>query len=231
MKTVTFQVVEGIDKGRVFRDLPVPVSIGREEGNVMRLNDERVSRFHAKVQFDGEDVIITDLDSTNGTRINGEPVQIRRLLAGDRLSIGRSVLVFGTTEDIKARIARMRSAPSSAILAQGLTLPETGIIADPAAVLLDANETGGSDKFWAAVQNPPELPKKLNASQAARLTEILDFLHRGLASAADGLKASPDGDHVHFSTADWLKIQAVQTLLAHYARAIAEPGTDTKEES
>jgi len=226
MKTVTFQVVEGIDKGRVFRDLPVPVSIGREEGNVMRLNDERVSRFHAKVQFDGEDVIITDLESTNGTRINGEPVQIRRLLAGDRLSIGRSVLVFGTTEDIKARIAQMRSMPSSAILAQGLTLPETGFVSDPAAVLLDANETAGSDKFWAAVQNPPELPKKLNASQAARLTEILDFLHRGLASAADGLKANADGDQVTFSMVDWLKIQAVQTLLAHYARAIAEPGAE-----
>lgn len=229
MKTVTFQVVEGIDKGRVFRDLPVPVSIGREEGNVMRLNDERVSRFHAKVQYDGEDVILTDLESTNGTRINGEPVQIRRLLAGDRLSIGRSVLVFGTTEDIKLRIAQMRSAPSSAIMAQGLTIPETGFIEDPAAVLLDANETAGSDKFWANVQNPPELPKRLNASQSARLTEILDFLHRGLASAADGLKTNPDGDQVHFTVADWLKIQAVQTLLAHYARAISEPGAEDPE--
>ena len=48
MRTVTFLVLEGVDKGRVFRDLPVPVTIGREEGNVLRLNDERVSRYHAK---------------------------------------------------------------------------------------------------------------------------------------------------------------------------------------
>src|SRR5436305_7063765 len=108
MKTVTFQVLEGVDKGRTFRDLPVPCSIGREEGNVLRLNDERVSRFHAKVQFDGEDVILTDLESTNGTRINGDPVQLRRLLPGDRVCLGRSVLVFGTTEEIKARVAMLR---------------------------------------------------------------------------------------------------------------------------
>ena len=79
MKTVTLQVVEGVDKGRVYRDLEVPVTIGREEGNVLRLNDERVSRFHAKIQFDNDDVILTDLDSTNGTRINGNTIQIRRL--------------------------------------------------------------------------------------------------------------------------------------------------------
>ena len=38
---ITFQVVEGVDKGRIFRELPIPVTIGREEGNVLRLNDER----------------------------------------------------------------------------------------------------------------------------------------------------------------------------------------------
>src|SRR5438132_1414374 len=68
--TVTFQVVDGVDKGRVFRGLPVPLTIGREEGNILRLNDERVSRFHAKVQQDGNDLILTDLESTHVTRVN-----------------------------------------------------------------------------------------------------------------------------------------------------------------
>ena len=116
MKSVTFQVVEGFDKGREYRDLPVPVSIGREEGNVLRLNDERVSRFHAKVQFDGDDVILTDLESTNGTRINGDPVQIRRLQAGDRVSVGRSVLIFGTQEEIRTAsrtCSKLRKRPPS----------------------------------------------------------------------------------------------------------------------
>jgi predicted component of type VI protein secretion system len=228
MKTATFQVIEGIDKGRVFRDLPLPVSIGREEGNVLRLNDERVSRFHAKVQFDGEDIILTDLDSTNGTRINGDAVQIRRLQAGDRVCLGRSVLVFGTPEEIKARVAELR-APKTTTVPHAVTIPEAAAVTDAAAVLLDPNDPAPTDKFWASVQHPPALPKRLHASQAARLTEILDFLHRGIASAADGVRTSPTGDQVSMPLADWLKVQAVQTLLAHYSRAVAEPGVDPDE--
>src|SRR5438477_11548245 len=96
MAKVTFQILEGIDKGRIFHDLATPVTIGREEGNLLRLNDERVSRFHAKVQCDGGEIILTDLESTNGTRVNGNVVQIRRLRFGDRVGIGRSLLLYGT---------------------------------------------------------------------------------------------------------------------------------------
>src|SRR2546425_2300320 len=112
MKNITLQVLDGIDKGRVSRELPIPVTIGREEGNGLRLNDERVSRFHAKVQTEDGDVILTDLDSTNGTRVNGTAIQIRRLRTGDQVSIGRSMLLFGTMEEIAARKA---SVPASNI--------------------------------------------------------------------------------------------------------------------
>lgn len=228
MKTITFQVIEGVDKGRVYRDLAVPVSIGREEGNSMRLNDERISRFHAKVQCDGEDVIITDLESTNGTRINGDPVQIRRLLPGDRVGVGRSVLVFGNSEEIQARVARLRNATRTSMVADSITVPESAAGTDPAAVLLDPHDAPAADKFWANVQHPPIVPQKLGAAQAARLTEILDFMHRGLSSAAEGIRMGTAGDQVTLTLADWLKIQAVQTLLAHYSRAVGEP-TDGPE--
>src|SRR3954452_25311742 len=106
MPAVTFQVLEGIDKGRVFREMVTPVTIGREEGNALRLNDERVSRFHAKVQFDNGEVILTDLESTNGTRVNGSVVQIRRLQAGDRIHVGRSLILFGSDQEIATRLAQ-----------------------------------------------------------------------------------------------------------------------------
>ena len=105
MPSVTFQVLEGIDKGRTFRELPTPVTIGREEGNLLRLNDERISRFHAKIQSDSGEIILTDLESTNGTRVNGNVVQIRRLRPGDRVGVGRSLLLYGTPEEIAARHA------------------------------------------------------------------------------------------------------------------------------
>src|SRR5436189_5902766 len=120
MPPITFQVLEGIDKGRVFRELVTPVTIGREEGNVLRLNDERVSRFHAKVQFDSGEYILTDLESTNGTRINGNVVQIRRLRPGDRVGVGRSVLLFGSEQEIRARMETL-SGTSAAAAAGGAT--------------------------------------------------------------------------------------------------------------
>src|SRR5437667_893964 len=126
MAKVTFQVLEGIDKGRVFRELPTPVTIGREEGNGLRLNDERVSRFHAKVQQDSGDIILTDLESTNGTRVNGTVVQIRRLRFGDRVCVGRSLLLFGSNEEIAARMADLeqrRNTSVSGDAASGM-LPE-----------------------------------------------------------------------------------------------------------
>src|SRR3954471_22008034 len=113
MPLVTFQVLEGIDKGRVYRDLPTPVTIGREEGNLLRLNDERVSRFHAKVQFDNGEIILTDLESTNGTRVNGNVVQIRRLKAGDRIGVGRSLILFGSEKEIRERMETLSGASAS----------------------------------------------------------------------------------------------------------------------
>src|SRR5437867_2183001 len=120
MMMVTFQVLDGVDRGRVFRNLMPPVTIGREEGNILRLNDERVSRFHAKVQQDSSDIILTDLESTNGTRVNGSVVQIRRLRFGDQVCVGRSLLLFGSNEEIAARMASMPGGPGNQ------TLPSQG---------------------------------------------------------------------------------------------------------
>jgi hypothetical protein len=224
MRTVTFQVLEGVDKGRVFRDVPIPVTIGREEGNLLRLNDERVSRYHAKVQLDEGDVILTDLDSTNGTRINGHPVQIRRLQPGDRVGIGRSTLIFGSHAEIAARIAAERASHRPTIMPQGShTIP--GDAPGPADLDFDLNvDADGPDRFWSAGdRHLPDLPQKLTPSQAARLSEILDFLHRGLASATENLRPDDGGGHVALPFPDWQKVQAVQMLLARYLRAVAEP--------
>jgi Inner membrane component of T3SS, cytoplasmic domain len=237
MSKVTFQVLEGIDKGRVFRDLSTPVTIGREEGSDLRLNDERVSRFHAKVQQDGDDVILTDLESTNGTRVNGNNVQIRRLRLGDLVSVGRSVLMFGSMEQIQAR---MQSRGG------GLTKPsETGAVSaladdGPATVQaqtmneavdndmeFDLNVQGATnstgDAFFIGTRALPPLPQKMTPSQAARLAEILDWLHHGLTLATENIQAKDDGSQVSLSYADWQRVLAVQMLLARYLRAVAEP--------
>lgn len=237
MTKVTFQVLEGIDKGRTFREMAPPVTIGREEGNSLRLNDERVSRYHAKVQIDDGDVILTDLESTNGTRVNGSVVQIRRLRYGDRVGIGRSLLLFGSNEEIAARMATLNSPlqhtandeASSDPPPQGpATIPaKTFSGATSNELEFDVDVKGQvtltSDALFIGGRPLPPLPQKLTPSQAARVAEILDFLHRGLTCGTENIEAKDDGTQVSLSYADWQRVLAVQMLLARYLRAIAEP--------
>ena len=67
MAHITLRVLDGADRGRVYDQMTVPITIGREEGNNIQLNDERVSRFHLKIQEDQGKLVLTDLESTNGT--------------------------------------------------------------------------------------------------------------------------------------------------------------------
>lgn len=225
MRTVTFLVLEGVDKGRVYRDLPIPVTIGREEGNGLRLNDERVSRFHAKVQVEDNDIILTDLDSTNGTRVNGTAIQIRRLRPGDQVSIGRSMLLFGTMEEIAARKA---AVPANNAGGQVQTIRADELAAASGRVsIADSQRTvapAPPNVGWTAFDDEvPLLPNKLTPSQAARLAEILDYLHKGLTTAVENIDANEDGTEIRIGFAEWQTIQAVQMLLARYARNISEP--------
>jgi hypothetical protein len=236
MFKVTFQVLEGIDKGRIYRELAMPVTIGREEGNSLRLNDERISRYHAKVQKDGDDVILTDLESTNGTRVNGTVVQIRRLRFGDRVCLGRSLLLFGSNEEIATRMQTLSQlrpgetggSPGPALTdgpatvqARTMIGPEDHDFDFDLNVRIEATAT--SEAFFIGTRALPPLPQKLTPSQAARLAEILDFLHRGLTCATENIHAKEDGSQVTLSYADWQRVLAVQMLLARYLRAVAEP--------
>lgn len=222
--SVTFLVLEGVDKGRVYRNMTLPVTLGREEGNALRLNDERVSRYHAKVQTEDGDIILTDLDSTNGTRVNGSAVQIRRLRAGDQISIGRTMLLFGTMEEIEARRLTKTGAPAG----------EGGVQTVQAAELAAAVRSGdmisgtqdvetGDDEWRYREEEIPPLPHKLTPSQSARLSEIFDYMHRGITSAVENIEANEDGTEVRIGFNEWQTIQAVQLLLARYGRSISEP--------
>ena len=101
MPSISIQVLEGLERGRFYHDLLPPVTIGREEENTIRLNDERVSRFHAKLQEDVGRIILTDLDSTNGTRVNGRTVQI------DTTALGVATLLLdGVSYDATILLSR-----------------------------------------------------------------------------------------------------------------------------
>jgi len=83
----------------VFRGKNIPVTsrinIGRGAGNTVELDDALASRYHAAVQKIKEEYFIEDLNSTNGTFVNGKrvpPGKYMRLSPGDFILIGRTKL-------------------------------------------------------------------------------------------------------------------------------------------
>ncbi len=71
-----------------------PVTIGRLDSCDVVLNDPTVSRHHAEVRREGDGFDLIDLDSRNGTRVNGYGITRQRLADGDDLLIGAVPLRF-----------------------------------------------------------------------------------------------------------------------------------------
>jgi hypothetical protein len=86
-----------VQGGQPIRTWPLAASeltIGRAEQSDIPLADPGVSRNHARVVREGDDFIVEDLRSTNGTEVNGQPIRRRRLANGDLLKLASSTLQF-----------------------------------------------------------------------------------------------------------------------------------------
>jgi hypothetical protein len=70
------------------------ITIGRVGECDIVLADTNVSRRHAEIRREGMNFVVTDLGSTNGTRVNGVNIKERRLTDGDRIIIGNTTMKF-----------------------------------------------------------------------------------------------------------------------------------------
>lgn len=78
-----------------FKQIALPqgsVIVGRGQDSDIHLDDELVSRKHCKITFDGSRIFVEDLDSTNGTYVDGSPIKQAPLGSDNRLQIGKMVL-------------------------------------------------------------------------------------------------------------------------------------------
>ena len=73
-----------------------PLTVGRLPECAVVLTDHNASRRHAQIRRVGDQIVVVDLGSTNGTRVNGAPVHERRLADGDVITIGRTAMRFET---------------------------------------------------------------------------------------------------------------------------------------
>lgn len=82
-------------KGKRYPLTGIIKEIGRtSECDLVIPDDDRVSRVHARLDWDGSNWVLVDLGSTNGTLVNGEPVTERKLQPGDIIEVGDTRLRF-----------------------------------------------------------------------------------------------------------------------------------------
>lgn len=90
------KMIASLDGG-VIKELPLTkdrTTIGRRPYNDIVLDNLAVSGEHAVMQVSGSDVFLEDLNSTNGTYINGTPIKKQLLRHGDMVEIGKYKLHF-----------------------------------------------------------------------------------------------------------------------------------------
>jgi pSer/pThr/pTyr-binding forkhead associated (FHA) protein len=222
MALITFRVIDGADRGRIFADIPTPLTIGREEGNPIQLNDERISRFHLKIQEDQHKTVLTDLQSTNGTKVNGESVQLWVLRPGDVIAMGRTVLVYGSREEIAERLAKLRGGDFS----EGITLDGDEFEEAPSVASLDfelnfADEADAQELLHTLA--PPDLPEGLSTGQAAQLAEMLLYVNIRMRKLIHSVQSKGKGDRVTLEQRQWQNLIDLQDRVANYLRQIGEP--------
>jgi diguanylate cyclase (GGDEF)-like protein len=94
-------VIYGPELGKRIQLGTAPFTVGRSAKSDLFLDQESISRNHARITFDGTQYWVQDLKSTNGTFVNDDAVQDRCLRDGDQVRVGRSILKFMTGENIE----------------------------------------------------------------------------------------------------------------------------------
>ena len=94
-------------KRNVIKDYPFineSMTIGRDKGNDVIIDNLIVSNFHAKIDKIGDSYILTDLQSTNGTFVNKKKIVSCKLKHKDKIIIGKHLLFFAMSkkEQLKA---------------------------------------------------------------------------------------------------------------------------------
>lgn len=214
MTFVTLKILEGIERGVAHTKLPLPITIGRESDSDVQLNDDRVSRAHAKLQDHAGRVILTDLGSTNGTRVNGHPIQMRVMQHGDVIVIGRCVLVFNQSDDEESPFELEDSRGTVQDLFEGLD---------------------GDVRFGAeGVEEPgilfpqgrPAIPSNLTPLQRVQLSDFLSYMHEQLEVVVRGGYEDLHGPQVPAITcrwATWTRLTSLAAELSQDLRTINNP--------
>jgi hypothetical protein len=142
----TLVSVAGPLRGQTFALDDQPLAVGRDAGNGIAIGDASVSRRHSLISQEPDGTFrVGDLDSLNGTFVNGVPVRERALANGDQLQIGSSLFVFLLSAD---EAASPPASGAAAPLARVVSATRTSAVAvlrpDEAFFLAPARRAAGA---------------------------------------------------------------------------------------
>ncbi len=108
------EIVEVVlDDGTYALEGAGPWTVGRSQENDITVNDPNVSRRHARISRADEGFVVEDLGSTNGTLLDGAPIDRERVEGGDELTFGQSAARFVRRVDVPGGTPRGgRPSPS-----------------------------------------------------------------------------------------------------------------------
>ena len=95
----TLFVIQGFDQGQRFELCRDHISVGRDAENTIQLHDDEVSRQHAKLRRVKKGYQLVDCTSSNGTFINAKSIDQQVLRSGDRVQIGRTLMLYTHFEE------------------------------------------------------------------------------------------------------------------------------------
>ena len=227
MTLVTIRVLEGMERGIVYSREALPVSIGREEDNTIQLNDDRISRFHAKLQDHSGRVILTDLDSTNGTRVNGHPIQMRVLQQGDVIAVGRCVLLFSSQDTDEEPITDYiaESDPMRTAYDPGHGSPDGSGLSDFEFVEQPESEMG-TEPSELFPRGLPDVPASLSGLERVQISDVLAYIHERLGTVVREATEELHSNHgrlIRANWSSWMRLTSLQADVAAYLRQVNNP--------
>jgi len=119
-------ILSGVLEGKVYDLVEERVTLGRAMDNMIRLEDGTVSHHHAMLLLDGPDYKVRDLNSTNGSRVNGMRIVETRLTHGDQLRLGSVEMRYeGDTKKASQPLPPSQTGVNLADLGQRSSAPPT----------------------------------------------------------------------------------------------------------
>jgi hypothetical protein len=145
---------------------------------------------------------------------------LRVLRHGDLIFVGRSVLLFGSREEIAQRLAALRGADGD-----NAAQPNEDPAADNLEYELNWTDNPQATTSFRASE-PPELPSRLSPLQAAQLSELLEYLHLRIRDLLSSVQMAPQTGRITVDERQWQSLIDIQSRLAEYRHNIGEPSDE-----